>query len=479
MVDARAAVPGAAGVRFVLNGKAIALGSVDAHLTLLQWLRASGQTGTKEGCAEGECGACAVACLAVDERGRTRFEAINSCLVPLWTMAGRTLFTVEGLARDGQLHPVQVAMAQKGGSQCGYCTPGFVVSLFCEYYRPGRRGYDPEAIGGNLCRCTGYRPIADVARSLPQVPTDDAWLPLLRDPAPAPAAVSQLEGPGRFERPASLERLFACLAEHPEALLLAGGTDLMVDANQRYARWPMLVALDAIPELKGFDARDEAFVIGAGLPLSRIEERLRAQHPDELPMLETLLPLFSSRLIRNRATLGGNLGTASPIGDSPPALLALDAQVAVASAEGTRTIPLSEFFLGYRKTALGAGEVIVRVEVPRPVPRYQRFYKVSKRVLDDISTVAGAFALDLDRQRRVERLRVAYGGIAATPVRAAAVEDRAKGLPWDTGTLAVLLDDLEEVGTPMDDHRGSARYRRAMAGRLLEKFFHETREADR
>ncbi|HEX4445156.1 MAG TPA: FAD binding domain-containing protein, partial [Polyangiaceae bacterium] len=392
-------------MRFVLNGEAIEIGSIDPHVTLLQWLRESGRTGTKEGCAEGECGACAVACVATDARGRTRFEPINSCLVPVWTLAGRSLLTVEGLARAGALHPVQEAMVERGGSQCGYCTPGFVVSLFCEYYRPGRVGYDPEAISGNLCRCTGYRPIVDVARALPQPrgfaddadDADDAdkkWVALLREPAPPPAAVAQLDGPARFERPLTMARLFACTAENPGAVLIAGGTDLMVYANQRYTRWPMLVALDAIPELRVFAALPGEFVFGAALPLSQIEERMHAEHPGEAAALETLLPLFSSRLIRNRATLGGNLATASPIGDSPPVLLSLDAQVTIAGAAGERRVPLSEFFLDYRKTVLGPGEVLVSVHVPRPLPKVQRFYKVSKRVMDDISTVAGAFALD-------------------------------------------------------------------------------------
>jgi xanthine dehydrogenase small subunit len=285
--------------------------------------------------------------------------------------------------------------------------------------------------------------------------------------------LAPVEGAG-FERPLSLERLFACMAAHPGAVLLGGGTDLMVYANQRYARWPMLLALDAIPELQVLSATAEEFVFGAGVPLSRIEERLHAEHPGELPLLEALLPLFSSRLIRNRATLGGNLGTASPIGDSPPALLALDAKVKLASAAGARMVDLAAFFLDYRKTALGPGEVIASVHVPRPAARHQRFYKVSKRILDDISTVAGAFALDLDAQGRVARLRVAYGGIASTPVRATAVEERAAGRPWDAETLALLLEEVKGVGTPMDDHRGSAAYRHAMAGRLLEKFFHET-----
>jgi xanthine dehydrogenase small subunit len=466
-------------VRFILNGESIQVGEIDPHVTLLQWLRASGKMGTKEGCAEGECGACAVAFVGEDSRGRTRFESVNSCLVPLWTLAGRSVVTVEGIAAaDGALHPVQEAMVRLGGSQCGYCTPGFVVSLFCEYYRPGRAGYDPEAIGGNLCRCTGYRPIADVARALPSPNPGDRWVELLRRPAPRPVAVEgAVEESGtatRFERPLTLERAFECHASCPGAVFLGGGTDLMVYANQRYDRWPMLIALDAIAELARFDVGRDEIVIGAAVPLSQIEERLSAEHAGLASSLEALLPLFSSRLIRNRATLGGNLATASPIGDSPPVLLALEAEVTIASARGERRVALVDFFRGYRKTVLEPGEVLVSVHLPRPLPRWQRFYKASKRVLDDISTVAGAFALDLDPAGRVTRLRAAYGGIAATPVRAAAVEERARGLSWNRETLAILLDELRAVGTPMSDHRGSGAYRRAVAGKLLERFFFET-----
>ncbi len=456
--------------RFVLNGETVEVGPVDPHLTLLQWLRSSGRTGTKEGCAEGECGACAVACVSKDARGRTRFEPVNSCLVPVWTLAGRALYTVEGLARDGELHPVQRAMVEQGGSQCGYCTPGFVVSLFCEYYRPGRTGYDPESIGGNLCRCTGYRPIADVARALSRPPADDPWLAELRRPPPQLGPVAQ----HGFERPASMSRLLACLAENPGAVLLGGGTDLMVYANQRYARWPMLVALDAVPELQVFAVEPDQITMGAGLALSHVEERLHAELPGEAAALEALLPLFSSRLIRNRATLGGNLATASPIGDSPPVLLALEARVTIASAAGVRQVSLADFFTAYRKTVLVPGEVLVSVHLPRPLPKVQRFYKASKRVFDDISTVAGAFGLDLEEDGRVARLRVAYGGVAATPVRARALEARAQGLPWTAEMVAALLDLVGPAVSPMTDHRGSTAYRLAVARNLLERFFVET-----
>jgi xanthine dehydrogenase small subunit len=466
----------------VLNGETVQVGDSDHHTTLLQWLRARGLTGSKEGCAEGECGACAVALVRPAAGGGARLDPVNSCLVPLPAVYGQSIVTVEGVAGPaGALHPVQQLMAAAGGSQCGYCTPGFVVSLFCEYYRPGRRDYDPEAISGNLCRCTGYRPIVDVARALPPPAADDPRVTMLaaRPPALGAVDVATTGAAGcRFVRPTDLPSLLARLAELPDAALIAGGTDLMVYANQRYQRFPALIAVEAVPELRRLEIAAQEIVIGAAATLSEIEDWLGATAPPpgaELSMLRQLLPLFSSRLIRNRATLGGNLATASPIGDALPALLALDAAVTLASAaRGQRRLALADFLLDYRKTALGPGEVIVSVHLPRPLAALQKFYKVSKRVLDDISTVAAAFALDRSPDGRVRRLRIAYGGVAPTPLRARAVEARAQGQPWTAATIASLAAELETLGSPMSDHRGSAAYRRRMMGRLLEKFFAET-----
>jgi len=465
-------------VAFVLNGRRVNAAAPAAGVTLLQWLRARGLTGTKEGCAEGECGACAVAMRRTDAQGRTRFEPINSCLVPLAAVHDESIVTVEGIAPgDGRLHPVQDAMVRAGGSQCGYCTPGFVVSLFCEYYRPGRDGFEPESISGNLCRCTGYRPIADVARTLPAPAADDPRLAELAVPVPPPSRVESVHGLDRFVRPISLDDLFRCLAEAPAATLIAGGTDVMVGVTQKGDRHPMLVSLAALPELRAFEVTDDAIVLGAGLTLTEVEEHLHAAPDAALPLLDQLLPLFSSRLIRNRATLGGNVMTASPIGDAPPVLLALDASVTLASAAGRRVVALREFFTGYRKTATRPGEVLIDVRVPRDQPALQRFYKVSKRVLDDISTVAAAFALDVAADGRVARARMAFGGIAATPIRATALEEALIGQPWAAETAAALRSIADGVGTPMTDLRGSAAYRRAMVGRLLEKCADDTAPA--
>jgi len=477
-------------IRFTVNGASVEVGDVDPHVTLLEWLRASGLTGTKEGCAEGECGACAVAMLRaspqgedndVDKAGKDSPNAgacvqpFNSCLVPLPAVDGQSLVTVEGIARaGGRLHPVQQAMVDAGGSQCGYCTPGFVVSLFCAFYQP-RGGYDPEVISGNLCRCTGYRPIAEVARALPPPAVDDPRLAELAKPAPGIGGVDHRGGGRRFVRPTSLVELLRVLADDPGATVLAGGTDLIVRANQRHERFATLVSIEAVPELRRFDTGPDEIVIGAGLTLSEVGERLRRGCAGEAALLEQLLPLFSSRLIRNRATLGGNLATASPIGDAAPALLALDARLTLVSAAGERRVPLEVFFTGYRRTALVPGEVIASVHLPRPLPSVQRFYKVSKRVLDDISTVAAAFALDLGPDgRTVERFRAAYGGIAATPLRALPIEAMAAGRPWTPEALPPMLEALAAFGTPMTDHRGTAAYRRAMMGKLLEKLVAET-----
>jgi xanthine dehydrogenase small subunit len=493
-------------LRFVINDQPLEVGDVDPQSTLLDWLRASGRTGSKEGCAEGECGACAVGLLERDAQGRPAWQAINSCLVPMPSLHGRRVVTVEGLAEaDGTLHPVQRAMIEHAGSQCGYCTPGFVVSLFCEYYRPDRRDFDPESIAGNLCRCTGYRPIAAAGHALFDPASDSAagastglattarasaasanaarpcaitaprspdrhHLALLE--AEPPAAALDYESGGQvYIQPTTLPQLWAAMAAHPTALLLAGGTDLMVYANQRGTRFPGFIALPALPELRRCESNEREIVLGAGLPLAQLQQLSAAR---ELSLLQQLLPLFSSRLIRNRATLGGNLGTASPIGDTPPCLLALDVELTLQRASGTRRLPLREFFLGYRQSALQPGELIVSVHVPKPLPALQRFYKVSKRMLDDISSVAGAFALDLSPSGRVERLRVAYGGVAATPLRALAVEQLAQGRAWNRATLALLLAELRDFGSPLSDQRGSAAYRRAMLSTLLEKFFYDS-----
>ncbi|HVH97828.1 MAG TPA: xanthine dehydrogenase small subunit [Enhygromyxa sp.] len=462
-----------------VNGRATELGELDPHTTVLEFLRARGLVGSKEGCAEGECGACAVALVRSDASGGSRYVAINSCLTLVGSIAGGELVSVEGVRLDEHtLHPVQAAMVEQGGSQCGYCTPGFVVSMFAEYYRRDRPAWDPEAVAGNLCRCTGYRPIRDAMRSLGSPAPGDRFAARCDRPAPTLGSFSsdlrftqlRRERSRRLVRPSSLSEALEVLAAEPEAKVIAGGTDVVVEINQRDARWPLLISLEAIAELRSLVIGEDVIEIGAGLSLSEIEHALHGA----VPLLDELLPLFSSRLIRNRATLGGNLVNASPIGDGPPVLLALDAEVELASEASVRTVALAEFFTGYRKTVLAPGELLTKIRVPRRQPSLAHFYKVSKRVLDDISTIAAAFALELDVDNKITRARLAYGGIAATPVRARAAEDGLLGRAWTRESVAAVAPLLASVGTPMSDHRGSADYRAAMSVRLLEKFFAET-----
>jgi xanthine dehydrogenase small subunit len=461
-------------MEFLLNGRTVRANGFPAHTTLLEYLRASGLTGAKEGCAEGECGACAVAMVSPDG-ARSRYRAINSCLVFLPSVAGQELYTVEGMAHSEpfRLSEPQRAVAEGAGSQCGYCTPGFVVSLFTEYYRPGRAGLcDPHSMDGNLCRCTGYRPLRDAALSLGS-PVADSFLGRLDRPAPRLAPFA-LDGCGtRFERPDSLELCLALLAANPEARLVAGSTDLAVEANLRGRRWPMLVSLEAVAELRSFVETDSSIEIGAGLTLSEVEERWVSAPP----AVRAWFSLFASPLIRNRATLGGNLSTASPVGDAAPLLLALAAEVRLAGPSGIRSVLLRDFFTGYRQTVLGSGEVIASVWIPKPLPAHLAFYKAAKRAVDDISTVAAAFALDLDARGRVTRARAAYGGVAATPLLAGEFQLALRGRVWNPSAVRAAQEAVGAAIAPISDHRGSASYRLAIAQSLIEKFWWQTRGA--
>jgi xanthine dehydrogenase small subunit len=446
---------------FILNGSTVRVDNPPAQMSLLDFIRARGLTGAKEGCAEGECGACAIA-LVEPAGAKSRYRVVNSCLMFLPMAAGREIYTVEALAIDGELCDAQRAMAAGGGSQCGYCTPGFVVSLFAEQYRLDRTGpCDTMALAGNLCRCTGYRPIGDAARSLGPA-LDDEWRRRLERPAPHLESFST----AGFSRPATIDDCLAMMREHPGTKAVAGATDLGVESNLFARRWPHLISLDAIDELREFSNTADRVTIGAALPLNEIGERW-TDAPDAF---REWLALFASPLIRNRATLGGNLATASPIGDAAPMLLALNAIVHVAGSSGRRSIPLSAFFTGYRKTAMEAGELIVAVEIPKPLPEFVRFYKVAKRRLDDISTVAAAMALDLDSHGKVRRARFAFGGMAAIPLRSTEAEAAVVDQPWNDAAVERVQAVLDRTLQPMSDHRGSKEYRLEVSKSLVEKF---------
>ncbi len=509
-------------IAVTVNGRSRDCAGVSPHVRLLDWLRAEGLTGAKEGCAEGECGACAVLVARPDGPDRSRWTSVNACLPPAVAFDGQEIITAEGLGTapgpcaEPDLHPVQREMAERGGSQCGYCTPGFVCAMAAEYYRPGRspvpadrgpigaaddgtakggaaddgtsradpgrpdaapdtghscgpNGFDLNALSGNLCRCTGYRPIRDAAYAL-EVPADAAPL-LRRQDSPAPPARhtrTNVDG-AEFVRPQSMAELFDRLARDPEAMLVTGATDLGVEANLRHARPRLVLAIDRLEPLRVLTVGNDSIEIGAALTLTEVEDRLAGR----VPLLSQFFPQFASRLIRNAASLGGNLATGSPIGDAAPALLALDATVILAAGNGERGIPLAEFFTGYRQSVRKPGEVLRSVRIPLPLPEQTAFYKIAKRRFDDISSVAVAIAMQLDAGT-VASVRIGLGGVAATPIRARRTEDSLTGQPWTRETAAAAAAIMATEGTPIDDLRASARYRAAMLEQLLLKFHAHT-----
>lgn len=460
-------------ISFRLNGSAVRAEGWAIHTTLLDFVRSLGFTGAKEGCAEGECGACNVVCVRQGIDSPSQFQAVNSCLLLLPMADGQEIYTVEALAKNGSLTAAQQALAEGGGSQCGYCTPGFVMSLFAEYYRPGRQGAcDPHSMGGNLCRCTGYRPIRDAALSLSVAFPDDVFSQRLRQPAPAVTSIDYSSGAATFLRPATLAE---CLREVqiPGSKVIAGATDLGVESNLRFRRWNRLISLEAAPELQEFSETASHVTIGAALPLTDLANRWKSAPA----VFHEWLHLFASPTLRNRATLGGNLVTASPIGDSAPFLLAMNATLNIVAIKGERLVPLEAFFTGYRKTLLEPGELIHSIHIPKPFPRHLRFYKIAKRQMDDISTVAAAFALELDSRGRVNAARFAFGGVAAVPMRAVAAEEAIIGRVWNLDAVERAQAALQNSIQPMSDHRGSAEYRLEVSKSLLEKFWCETQEA--
>ncbi|MCY0961102.1 xanthine dehydrogenase small subunit [Streptomyces sp. H27-H5] len=498
--------------RITVNGNEATIAPSAPHTTVLDFLRERGLTGTKEGCAEGECGACSVLVARPGVSKPTDWVAVNACLVPVAALDGQEVVTSEGLATAGApgtpaaLHPVQEEMAVRGGSQCGYCTPGFICSMASEYYRPDRcahshsdtnadadtdagsgsgsgsggetdpehgpNGFDLHALSGNLCRCTGYRPIRDAAFAVGSPAEDDVLAQRREQSPPEPVATAYAHGDSVFLRPSTLPEALRLLRERPEAVVVAGSTDWGVEVNIHSRRANCVLAVDRLPELRDLRVESDHVEIGAAQTLTEIERRLDGS----VPLLAELFPQFASRLIRNSATLGGNLGTGSPIGDSPPVLLALEASLVLAGVDGEREVPLADYFTGYRQSVRRPDELIRAVRIPLPLSRVTAFHKIAKRRFDDISSVAVAFALDIEGGI-VRKARIGLGGVAATPIRALATEAALEGKPWVAETVEAASRVLRAQGTPMDDHRASAGYRSAMLGQSLLKLYARTTEA--
>ena len=461
-----------------LNGQLFRVPDPSPNLTLLEWLRGSGRTGSKEGCAEGDCGACTVAVLDHSDPNGPAWRSICSCIVPMFQLADQELLTVEGLAEGEQLHPAQAALVNRGGSQCGYCTPGFVMSLFEATYRqdltdPARRD---DQICGNLCRCTGYRPIREALETVAGTCPKDRFQERLSEARATPIDRHWVTEDGQALRPASFASLWRILEAQPQARLVAGATDLGLEITRRGKRFDTLVDLSALPEMSSMEMDSDGMVsLGGGVHLSALE----AWAQDKLPTLARMLRFFASRQIKNRATLAGNLCNASPIGDLAPVFLSLDAVFLLRSAEGERPVAAADFFKGYRKTALQHGEILRAVLVPPIAPSAkQGAYKVSKRRELDISAVSGAFSVETDTFGRVARARFAFGGMAATPARAHEAERTLEGEIWSLDSIELACEALSRDFQPIDDHRASAWYRATVAANLLRGFALEWERPD-
>ena len=466
-------------IQFLLNQELRSEHTLDPNLTVLNYLREHvGKSGTKEGCASGDCGACTVVTgeLDTDENGRERirYRSLNACLTFVSSLHGKQLITVEDLKHQGRLHSVQQAMVDCHGSQCGFCTPGFVMSLFALQKNSGHTDAH-EALAGNLCRCTGYRPIlaaADQACGTRQPDQFDAREAetIARLKAIAPKEIGELNsGDKRCLVPLTVADLADLYDAYPQARLLAGGTDLALEVTQFHRTLPVMIYVGNVAELKRIECFDDRLEIGAATALSDCYEALEAEYPD----FGELLQRFASLQIRNQGTLGGNIGNASPIGDSPPLLIALGAQIVLCKGQVRRTLALEDYFIEYRVTARQESEFIEKIIVPRASAEQAfRAYKVSKRLDDDISAVCAAFNLRIDNGV-VRDARVAFGGMAATPKRATHCEAALIGAQWNDSTVERACAALGEDFTPLSDFRASKEYRLLSARNLLRKYFIE------
>ena len=463
-------------IRFLLNGVPRAEAGVPPTMTVLDYLRLRARlTGTKEGCAEGDCGACSIV-VGREAGGKLDYQAVNSCLMMLPQLDGCAVLTVEGLAgSDGALHPVQQALIDADATQCGFCTPGFAMAMFA-FHHGGEAAEDTrihEALAGNLCRCTGYRAIVDACRRVAAGPADrfagdaTATAAMLRA---LPATADYRHGAQTYLAPRSLDELLAARARHPDAILLAGGTDLGLRVSKDREQFPMVISTANVAELRRITNGPDHLELGGAVT-----------YTEALPYLDRHFPSFGaltrrigSRQIRNLGTIAGNLATASPIGDTLPCLITLDATVTLASQNGERTMPVEEFITGYRTTALAPNEVIASIRIPF-VPPGQSFaaYKLSKRFDQDISAVVVAFRVEVSGGK-VQQLRAAYGGMAARAMRAAKVEAALAGRPWMPAWIADVGTLLARDFTPIGDHRAGAGYRLRAAAGLLRRFQRET-----
>lgn len=467
-------------IRFLLDGRPVTVEDPPPTLTVLEYLRGTlRRTGTKEGCAEGDCGACTVVVgtPAREDPERIDYRAINACIRFLVTLDGLELVTVESLrAPDGTLHPVQQALVEQHASQCGFCTPGFVMSLFALYLEDPAPDRDTvvAALSGNLCRCTGYRPIIAAGERMGRLPAPSHWS---REQARNPARRAALDAirrdadpavPG-YSAPRSVDALAIAVAANPEALILAGGTDIGLMVTKQLRALPPLIYVGNVAELQRIGTEPDAVIIGAAVPLTDAWEAIVALYP----ALREIAERFGSPPVRNSGTLCGNLANGSPIGDSLPVLIALGATLGLRAGPARRRVPLESFYLGYQRKDLQRGEFVTDVRIPRlPADTWVGSHKLAKRIDQDISAVCGAFVIAV-QGGLVASARIAYGGMAGVAARAPATEQALTGQPWTGATIEAAVAGLARDYRPLGDHRASAAYRLQGAGNLLRRFYLE------
>ena len=437
-------------IAFLLNGNPVSVRADAPTRTLLDWLRETrGLTGTKEGCNEGDCGACTV--MVTDHAGT---RALNACILFLPQLHGKAVRTVEGLAGpEGEIHPAQAAMVDKHGSQCGFCTPGFVMSMAAAQVR-GAVDHD-DYLAGNLCRCTGYAPIVRAAEAVAGTAAPEWLADALPEVGPAPFA------------PGSSDELAVWYAAHPEAVLIAGATDVGLWVTKQLRDLPEVAFLHACADLQQIEPVAGGLRIGAGVTIAALRAAVAGSHP----ALAELLRRFASEQVRGAATIGGNIANGSPIGDAPPALIAMGARLHLRKGDARREIALEEFFLDYGKQDRAKGEFVEAVTIPAEAPGLA-CYKLSKRFDQDISAVCGCFNIEV-KCSIIESARIAFGGMAGVPKRAAAVEAALIGRAFALETFEAALPAFAKDFTPMSDMRASAGYRLEAAGNMLIRYFHE------